>query len=296
MPDRAGALCASVVTLRLIMTLDPRLNPYRRDIAARHLQGQVEATQFVDGVMHEVIEPIADVRREPAHEAALDTQALKGERVTVYESSDEGWAWGQLESDGYVGYLSANALGPVGRLPTHRISVPRTFGFPGPDIKLPPMIALPMGARIDIAREIERFALDGFSWHYPLAHVSPLSQRAPDFVAVAEMFLNVPYLWGGKSSLGIDCSGLVQVALQAAGVTCPRDTYMQESALGQPKSLAELRRGDLVFWKGHVGIACDATTLLHANAHHMMVVKEPVTDAVTRIKRSGSDVTSIKPL
>lgn len=277
-------------------SLDPRLNPYRRDIAARHLQGQVEAAQFVDGTVHEVIEPIADVRREPAHEAALDTQALKGERVTVYEMSEEGWAWGQLESDGYVGYLSANALGPVGPLPTHRVCVPRTFGFPGPDIKLPPMIALPMGARIDIVRETERFALDAFNWHYPLAHVAPLAKRAPDFVAVAESFLSVPYLWGGKSSLGIDCSGLVQIALQTAGVTCPRDTYMQENALGQPKALTDLRRGDLVFWKGHVGIASDATTLLHANAHHMMVVKEPVSEAVTRIKRSGSDVTAVKRL
>jgi cell wall-associated NlpC family hydrolase len=276
--------------------LDLRLNPYRRDIAARHLQGQVEAAQFVDGTVYEVIEPIADVRREPAHEAALDTQALKGERVTLYETSEEGWAWGQLETDGYVGYLSANALGPAGPLPTHRVCVPRTFGFPGPDIKLPPMIALPMGAKIDIVRETDRFALDAFSWHYPLAHVASLSKRAPDFVAVAESFLGVPYLWGGKSSLGIDCSGLVQLALQTAGTACPRDTYMQESALGQPKALTELRRGDLVFWKGHVGIASDSTTLLHANAHHMMVVKEPVTEAVMRIKRAGSDVTGVKRL
>jgi len=276
--------------------LEPRLNAYRRDIAALHLQGQVEAAQFVDGTVYEVIEPIADLRREPAHEAALDTQALKGERVTVYEVSDEGWAWGQLETDGYVGYLSANALGPVGPLPTHRVCVPRTFGFPGPDIKLPPMIALPMGARVDIARETERFALDAFNWHYPLSHVAPLAKRQPDFVAVGEMFMNAPYLWGGKSSLGIDCSGLVQIALQLAGVSCPRDTYMQESALGRPKSLTELRRGDLIFWKGHVAIACDATTIIHANAHHMMVAKEPVNDAVTRIKRGGSDVTSVKRL
>ncbi|MCX7296570.1 MAG: NlpC/P60 family protein [Hyphomicrobiales bacterium] len=278
------------------MTLDPRLNPYRRDIAARQLQGQVEAARFVDGTMYEVIEPIADLRREPAHEAALDTQAIKGERVTVYEMSDEGWAWGQLETDGYVGYLSANALGPVGPLPTHRVCVPRTFGFPGPDIKLPPMIALPMGARVGVVRETERFALNEFNWHFPLAHVAPLAKRQPDFVAVAEMFMSAPYLWGGKSSLGVDCSGLVQLALQLAGHACPRDTYMQERALGQPKSLSELRRGDLVFWKGHVAIACDATTIVHANAHHMMVAKEPVNDAVTRIKRDGSDVTSVKRL
>jgi cell wall-associated NlpC family hydrolase len=278
------------------MTLDARLNPYRRDIAAKHLHGQVEAAQFVDGIVYEVIEPIADVRRDPAHEAPLDTQALKGERVMVYETSDEGWAWGQLEADGYVGYLSANALGPAGPAPTHRVSVPRTFGFPGPDIKLPPMIALPMGAAIDIASETERFAVNPYGWHFPRSHVAPLVARAPDFVAVAELFLNAPYLWGGKSALGIDCSGLVQVALQAAGVTCPRDTYMQERALGQQTSLGGLQRGDLIFWKGHVAIACDAATIIHANAHHMLVAAEPVTEAVTRIKQSGSDVTSVKRL
>lgn len=278
------------------MTLDPRLNPYRRDIAARHLQGKVESMHFVDGVVMEVFEPIADVRRDPAHEAALDTQALKGERVTVYENSDEGWAWGQLESDGYVGYLSANALAPVGAAPTHRVCVPRTFGFPAADIKLPPMIALPMGAGIDIVRTTERFALDAFNWHYPLAHVAPLYKHQADFVAVAEGFLGVPYLWGGKSSLGIDCSGLVQVALQQAGIAAQRDTYMQERTLGHQTSLGDLRRGDLIFWKGHVAIAIDAATIIHANAHHMMVFKEPVAEAVERIKNSGSDVTSVKRL
>lgn len=283
-----------------MIALDPRTNPYRRDIAAKHLEGRVTSALFVEGVLREVIEPIADLRRDPAHEAPLDTQALKGERVTVYEVSEEGWAWGQLESDGYVGYLSANALGPAGPLPTHRVVVPRTFGFPGPDIKLPPMIALPMGARLDIKRQDTvrgaDFALNDYGWHFPLAHVAPLSQRRPDFVAVAEMFLNVPYLWGGKTSLGIDCSGLVQIALQAAGVTCPRDTYMQEAALGQPVARDKLRRGDLVFWKGHVAIARDAETLIHANAHHMMVAIEPLVEAVTRIKRTGADISSIKRL
>lgn len=252
--------------------------------------------QFVDGVMHEVIEPLADLRRDPAHEAPLDTQAMKGERVTVYEVSEEGWAWGQLESDNYVGYLSANALGPAGPVPTHRVTVPRTFGFPGPDIKLPPMIALPMGARLDIRRQTDAFALNEFGWHFPLSHVAPLSARQPDFVAVAEMFLNAPYLWGGKTSLGIDCSGLVQVALQAAGVTCPRDTYMQEAALGHPVARDAMRRGDLVFWKGHVAIARDADTLIHANGHHMMVAIEPLAEAVLRIKRTGADISAIKRL
>ncbi len=276
------------------MALDPRINAFRPDLAAKHLQGQVEALHFVDGERRQVIEPIADLRREPAHEAALDTQALFGEQVTVYETSDEGWCWGQLETDGYVGYLSANALGPIGPPPTHRVCVPRTFGFPGPDIKLPPMIALPMGAMLQIVKQTERFALDGYGWHFPLTHLMPLAQQQPDFVAAAESLLGAPYLWGGKSSLGIDCSGLVQISLQAAGQPCQRDTYMQEHALGAVSPLNGLKRGDLVFWKGHVAIARDAATLIHANAHAMMVAIEPVAEALARIKASGSDVSSVR--
>jgi hypothetical protein len=245
---------------------------------------------------HQVIEPIADLHREPAHEAALDTQALFGERVTILETTDEGWVRGQLANDGYGGWLSANALGPTGPAATHRVWVPRTFGFPGPDIKLPPMIVLPMGAVLPIARQTERFAIDGYGWHFPAAHLTPIVDRQPDFVAVAESLLGAPYLWGGKSSLGIDCSGLVQIALQAAGIPCPRNSTMQEPALGKTSPLAELRRGDLVFWKGHVAIARDAKTLIHANAHHMMVAIEPLAEAIARIKASGSDVTSVKRL
>jgi len=274
--------------------LDPRINPFRSDLAAKHLQGQVEARHFVEGARHEVIDPIADLRREPSHQAPLDTQALLGERVMVYETDAEGWCWGQLERDGYVGYLSANALGPTGSAPTHRVRVPRTFGFPGPDIKLPLMTALPMGAQLAIVRQDQRFAVNGFGWHFPAAHLAPLAAKQPDFVAVAESLLGAPYLWGGKTSLGIDCSGLVQIALQAAGIACPRDSDMQESALGKPSPLGELRRGDLIFWKGHVALARDAATIIHANAHFMMVAIEPAAQAIARIKATGSDVTSVR--
>ncbi|HEY0224154.1 MAG TPA: C40 family peptidase [Pseudolabrys sp.] len=247
-------------------------------------------------MISQVIEPIADLRREPAHEAALDTQALFGERVTILETTDEGWVRGRLETDGYAGWMSANALGPAGAAATHRVCVPRTFGFPGPDIKLPPMIALPMGAVLPIARQTERFALNEYGWNFPAAHLMPVAAKQPDFVAVAETLLGAPYLWGGKSSLGIDCSGLVQIALQAAGVPCPRDSNRQEPALGKVTPLSDLRRGDLVFWKGHVAIARDAATLIHANAHHMMVAIEPLAEALARIKAAGSDVTSVKRL
>jgi cell wall-associated NlpC family hydrolase len=276
-----------------MVALDPRINAFRPEIAAKHLQGHVEAERFVEGRRHQVIEPIAGLRRTPSHEARLDTQALLGESLMVYETSEEGWAWGQLETDGYVGWLSANAVAPPGPAATHKVAVPRTLVFPGPDIKLPPLTALPMGAMLTIVRQDELFAIAANGWHLPRVHLAPIKARRPDFVSVAETLLGAPYLWGGKTSLGIDCSGLVQVALQAAGIGCPRDSDMQELLLGKLSTLAGLRRGDLVFWKGHVAIARDSETLIHANAHAMMVATEPVAQAIARIKAAGSEVTSV---
>jgi cell wall-associated NlpC family hydrolase len=279
-----------------MVALDPRLHPFRPELAAKHLQGQVEAKQFVEGVRYALVAPFADLRRAPSHEAPLDTQALLGEIVTVYEMTEEGWAWGQLERDGYVGWLSANALGTPGALPTHKVAVPRTLAFPGPDIKLPSVAALPMGAQLTITRQDERFAITVSGWHVPGIHLTPVRAKQPNFVSIAEQFLNTPYLWGGKTVLGIDCSGLVQVALQAAGYACPRDSDMQELAVGTLSSVSHLRRGDLVFWRRHVALVLDEESLIHANAHHMMVAIEPVHTAITRIKASSSEVTSVKRL
>src|SRR3569623_351730 len=278
------------------MSLDKRTNAFRPDLAASHLRGQVEAEHFADGTFYEVIEPIADVKRAPSPDAALDTQARLGERVTVYVTTDDGWAWGQLDRDNYVGWLPANALATPGAAPTHKVLVTRPLCFTGPNITLPPVAALPTGAALTVARRGEPFSITHNGWHIPAGHIAPLSATYRDPVAVAEMLLGVPYLWGGKSSLGIDCSGLVQLSLHAAGLACPRDSDMQEQALGRKVEIGALARGDLVFWKGHVAIARDAKTLVHANAFHMMVALEPAADAVARIAAAGHKVSAVKRL
>jgi cell wall-associated NlpC family hydrolase len=274
---------------------DPRVTPARPDLAAKHLQGQVQAARFVEGTPYEVNDPVAPLRRSPESDAPLDTEALMGERVTVYDITEEGWAWGQLENDDYVGYLPASSLVPPALTRSHKVSAVRTLAFPGPSIKLPPLHGLPFGARVELDRVEGALAFTS-AGYIPFRHLVPVADKGSDFVAVAERFLGSPYLWGGKTSLGIDCSGLVQVALNACGVQCARDTYMQEMALGQAVSASALRRGDLIFWKGHVAIARDAETMIHANAFHMAVAIEPVAEAVARIREMDSEITSVKRL
>jgi cell wall-associated NlpC family hydrolase len=278
---------------------DRRLTPARVDLAAAHLRGLIDAPRYAVGRAARIIAASAPLRRCPGADAPLETEALHGENVTVYDEQD-GWAWAQLERDQYVGYLPAAALAAPSA-PTHRVAALRTHAYPGPAIKLPPRMALSLGARLTIVGHEGDFAIseDGLCiWSRCLAELGTLE---PDAVAVAELFLETPYLWGGRTSEGIDCSGLVQTALTAAGVASPRDSDMQKAVLGEPVAIddpeAPLARGDLVFWKGHVGIMRDPLTLLHANGWHMKTVSEPLAEARDRIAANGGGkVTSVRRL
>jgi len=280
-------------------TFDPRVTPARPDLAAELLRGKVDAARFVSGEAMRLVAPKAPLRRTPDFDAPLDTEALYGEAATVYETRGD-WRWVQLARDGYVGYLPAGAVGPAGA-PTHRIATLRTHAYPGPTIKRPPRFALSFSALVEVTRFEGDFAVANDGLFFYAKHLAPLDARESDFVAVAERFLETPYLWGGRTSEGIDCSGLTQVALTAAGISAPRDSDMLEAALGQPLPLDAapegLRRGDLVFWKGHVGIMRDAATLLHANGWAMKVTSEPLVEARDRIAKSGGGaITSIRRL
>ena len=279
-------------------SFDRRLTPLRPDLAAAHLRGQVDAPAFAEPRPMRVVAPAAWLRRSPAPDSPVDTEALFGEGFAAYEITDEGWAWGQLETDGYVGWVSAEALAPEAAAPSHKVATLRTFVYPGPSIKLTPIAALSIGSRVTVSREQGDFAALATGGFVYAAHLAPRDSAESDFVTVAERFLGAPYLWGGRTSLGLDCSGLVQVSMAAAGRPAPRDSDLQEAGLGAPAPNWEqsgLRRGDLVFWKGHVGIMQDAERLLHANGTHMLVVSEPFAEARARIlEKTGADVTSVR--
>jgi len=272
------------------MSFDRRITPIRADLADERLRGQIEAERFTARTLKRVVASFSPLHRHPSREAPVDTQAIFGESVTVYDEH-EGWAWAQLNDDGYVGYLPSEALGEPGAEPTHRVRAIRTFVYPGPNLKLPYRDYLTLNAKVAVMETEGDYArLASGGWVYA-PHLAGLDAFETDYVSVAERFLHTPYLWGGKTSLGIDCSGLAQTALAAAGIAAPRDSDMQERALGTPievkPDLGGLRRGDLVFWKGHVGLMMDESNFIHATGHSMTVMIEPLAIAEERIRRTS---------
>lgn len=279
---------------------DRRLHAWRRDLADATLRGRVAAERFVNGETQRVIVPTAAVRSAPNPDAAMETEALHGEAVRVFERGDSGYAWVQLQADRYVGYIEVGALGAIVPSPTHRVSAVRTPVFSRPDIKSPPLGFLPLGGMVAVVSEAQdenaRYGILASGGAVVRQHLAALDEYDQDFVAVAERFLETPYLWGGKTGLGLDCSGLVQVALAACGIAAPRDTDMQQAALGEAVDPAATRRGDLVFWKGHVAIVTKAGQILHANAHAMRVSREPLEAAIARIAGRGLPVAGARRL
>lgn len=271
-------------------TLDTRLNAYRTDLADIRLQGKVNANSFVKGQPMQVAVAVADLRREPRPDSGVDTQLLFGETVDVFEEL-EGWCWAQAHSDGYVGYVADSALTRRLGHATHIVSSTRTFLYPGPDMKLPVEMALSMGSRLEVRGEAEtrgtRYLQLASGGAVVASHADEIGTHSSDPVAVAEQFLATPYLWGGRSGHGIDCSGLVQLAFAMSGIALLRDTPMLQEWAGKEifpgRNDEALRRGDLVFWKGHVAMMRDASTIIHANGHAMAVTIEDFAQAVRRI-------------
>lgn len=265
------------------MKTDPRITPANARVAALSLKGKVTAASFVAGWTRLVAAPVASLCEQP--EGARAREVLRGAEVTVFEDH-EGWSFVQAVRDGYVGYLRSDALhdGPA---PDAFVNVRATHAYTAPDIKTPEITSLSFGSRVKVLQQEDRFTRTD-TGYIPSCHLAPLGTLAGDPVTVATLLMGTPYLWGGNSAFGIDCSGLVQAACLACGVDCPGDSDMQASGLGQPVTDGSPpRRGDLLFWKGHVALVSGPDTILHANAHHMAVAYEGLTEAVLRIKAQG---------
>ncbi len=265
-------------------TFAKRVLPARPDLAAEHLRGKVSAHQFVTGTRRSVIAPLLDLSVSADPGASLDTQLLHGETFVVYETRKDGLAWGQAELDGYVGYVRSEGLG-VPRPKGVRVTAIWSQAYPKPDVRSRPLHELPFMAEVAVAGTSGAYARLRNGGHVPRPHLEAIQH---DPVHQAKRFVGVPYLWGGRSARGIDCSALVQLSFLAVGQVVPRDSDMQAASLGAPLPKdAPALRGDLIFWKGHVGMLLDSVTLVHANGYHMAVVVEPFAPAVERIAAQG---------
>jgi cell wall-associated NlpC family hydrolase len=277
-------------------SFDRRITPARPDLAAAHLKGIVAAERYVMGRIMQVAQGSSALRAAPSPDARLETELLFGEHFTVYELKD-GWAWGQAALDDHVGYAPAEALGEVGPAATHRVAARATPLLPAADAKQPARAILPLNAKLHVAEVGARFIRLADGGYVYSGHTRAIGAHANDWVAIAEGFVGVPYLWGGKTFAGLDCSGLIQAALESAGIAAPRDTDLMELALGRPIALdAPLERGDLVFWKGHMGAMLDPERFIHASGSAMQVVIEDFAAARARILADGVPVRTIKRL
>ena len=266
--------------------VDPRTTLTLDGTAALALEGVLEAGRYLAPQPMQAVFPVAALRRAPSRTAEQLDQLVFGERFEVLERRD-GWGFGQALRDGYVGWVRLETLAPAGGAPTHWVSALRTYAFAEPSIKSPPVACLSMNALVRVEAVEDRFARLEGSGFVAARHLSPLGAWAADPAAVAQAYVGAPYLWGGRESVGLDCSGLVQQALYACGQAAPRDSDQQARLGREVDRAAGLARGDLVLWRRHVGMMLDPYTLIHANAFHMAVATEPLAEAVARIEGSG---------
>jgi hypothetical protein len=258
----------------------------RADLADQRLEGLVRAERF------DAVQPMRCIRGAAGIFKAADAASMQEDELLFGEGFDalevkDGWAWGQARRDGYVGFVRADALGPAGEAPTLKVTALRTCGFSRPDLKSSVVALLSIGALVSPGESVDGYVDTGEGGWVPAKHLQPIGVFESDAAAVAERFLGAPYLWGARSSLGLDCSGLAQQALMATGRACPRDTDQQLAVFTEAVERKDLARGDLVFWKGHMGLMLDHDRMIHANAHHMAVAIEPVDEAIVRIREKA---------
>ncbi len=266
--------------------MDRRLTPANARVALQTLRGTVDAPRFVAGEPACVVSSLCDLRDGPT--GARDRQLVFGDAVIIIEQAD-GWAFVQAAKDGYCGYVDAAALGAAAPV-THRVAVPATHLYSGPRVQAPETAWLSFGSAVAVTGHQGTFAATAIGF-VPSVHLRPVHEAFPDPVEVAEMFLGTPYLWGGNSRAGIDCSGLVQAALLACGKACPGDSDLQQNVGALLPRDAVLRRGDLIFWKGHVAMVVDNDRLIHANGQTMSVAYEGIRTCIERIAaQEGSPV------
>lgn len=266
------------------MSLEARNTLIREGVAVRGLEGRVRAGAYVDPTPMTLVVAAAGVYREPDLASEQMDQVLFGEAFDVL-AEDAGFAFGQARRDGYVGYVRADVL-TRRRTATHRVAAIRTYAFAEPNIKSQALGPFSINSLVTAEAREGRFVKAAGGGWFVEEHLSPIGQFESDFVSVAERFLGAPYLWGGRESLGVDCSGLVQQGLFACGKACPRDTDQQQT-IGHAVEPTALARGDLVFWKGHVAIMLDAERIIHANAYHMATAIEPLAVARARYVAAG---------
>lgn len=272
--------------------LDKRLNAWRDDLADSRLRGTVSAARYADGEPMTVQSPRAGLHGRADETSMMIAEALLGDLVSVFESAN-GWSWAQLQKDNYVGYIKSDNLRPCWQQATHKLSVVASFIYPEPDLKSVPATRIFLNSQLCVKQVSQGWAeLEQGGFVYE-PHVCQIDEFATDPVAIAEKFINVPYLWGGATQDGLDCSALVQQAYHACGLVCPRDSDMIEAEIGDPNPNS-LQRGDLVFWDGHIGMMQDETSMIHANGYHMAVESEEFAKAQARINRQYGSTARVR--